>query len=303
MSAAGRRRSRLAARLLALYPRAWRRRYGDEMADLVLREGLSPGAVLDLLVGALDAHINLPALVKGWCTMHEYLRRRVTLVFCAAALYAAAVYGLLETRDHVSFAASPAREAGAVMVALAWTATAVAGLLCVAAALAVAGVALARARTTGDWRPLRSAALPPAAALVALAWGAALGRLGGLGLGEPLRAALLASWVLVAALAAAVCVYAAARLLDAVPLPERLWRVLRLVSAAVAVSIAVGAAGLLAYFVALAAADSRLLSAHDGLLATPLLPTLLVVVAAGAVAAAVAATALRSGGPRATAPR
>lgn len=302
MSAA-QRRTRLASCLLALYPRVWQRRYGDELADLLLREGLSAGGILDLVLGALDAHVNLPRLMKGWCAVHERLRRRVVLVFAAAAVYAASVYGLLETRDHVSFAASPARVAGTVTVALAWGAMAVAGLLCVAAALAVTGVALARARATGDWRPLRSAALPPVAAGAALVWGAALGRLGGAALAEPVRAALLASWLLVLALAAAVCVYAAARLLDAVPLPERLWRVLRIGSGAVAVCIATGALALPAYLLALAAADSRLLSAPDGLLATPLLPTLVVVVAAGAVAAAAAVAALRQGSPHVPASR
>lgn len=44
--------------LLALYPRAWRRRYGEEF--LAVLDGMqpSPALVLDCLRGALDAHLH-----------------------------------------------------------------------------------------------------------------------------------------------------------------------------------------------------------------------------------------------------
>jgi len=66
-------------RLLRLYPRRWRERYGDEF-ELVLR-ATPPGAwaVLDVARGALDAHVRAaarpgPAL------------RAALLVLCAAAV-------------------------------------------------------------------------------------------------------------------------------------------------------------------------------------------------------------------------
>lgn len=43
--------------LLALYPRAWRRRYECEVGDLLADTPLSPRLVADLLLGALDAHL------------------------------------------------------------------------------------------------------------------------------------------------------------------------------------------------------------------------------------------------------
>ena len=43
--------------LLWLYPRAWRRRYADEFADLLSAEPPTPRLVLDLALGALDAHM------------------------------------------------------------------------------------------------------------------------------------------------------------------------------------------------------------------------------------------------------
>ena len=45
-------------RLLRLYPAAWRERYGDEFLELLASERRTPGKVLDVLLGALDAHLN-----------------------------------------------------------------------------------------------------------------------------------------------------------------------------------------------------------------------------------------------------
>lgn len=42
--------------LLRLYPRAWRRRYGEEFADLLARHPLTPAGIVDVARGALDAH-------------------------------------------------------------------------------------------------------------------------------------------------------------------------------------------------------------------------------------------------------
>jgi hypothetical protein len=47
-----------ADRLLRLYPRAWRERYGEEFLDLVGDEDLRPGLLLDVLAGALDARLT-----------------------------------------------------------------------------------------------------------------------------------------------------------------------------------------------------------------------------------------------------
>lgn len=44
--------------LLALYPRAWRGRYGDELAALLENGGLGARDRIDLLRGAVDAHLH-----------------------------------------------------------------------------------------------------------------------------------------------------------------------------------------------------------------------------------------------------
>jgi ATP-dependent Clp protease ATP-binding subunit ClpC len=44
--------------LVALYPRGWRRRYGAELATLLDGQRFEPRAALDVLRGALDAHLH-----------------------------------------------------------------------------------------------------------------------------------------------------------------------------------------------------------------------------------------------------
>lgn len=45
--------------LLALYPPAWRERYGDELLAIVAHRSLRPWDVLDLVMGALDAWLSV----------------------------------------------------------------------------------------------------------------------------------------------------------------------------------------------------------------------------------------------------
>jgi len=47
-----------AARYVGLYPRAWRDRYGDELEAVLESDGLGLRTRLDLLRGALDAHLH-----------------------------------------------------------------------------------------------------------------------------------------------------------------------------------------------------------------------------------------------------
>ncbi|MEW5990168.1 MAG: hypothetical protein AB1736_02330 [Chloroflexota bacterium] len=50
------------SRLVDLYPRAWRARYGDELEDLAAARPLGLGGTIDLVRGAFDAHRH-PELV------------------------------------------------------------------------------------------------------------------------------------------------------------------------------------------------------------------------------------------------
>lgn len=65
--------------LIRLYPRAWRARYGDEF-DILLEECLrSPLDVLDIFLGALDAHLELP-YGMNWRLMNMVNKLRTTLL-------------------------------------------------------------------------------------------------------------------------------------------------------------------------------------------------------------------------------
>ncbi len=50
------------SRLVRLYPAAWRARYGDELEALLEDDPPSPFDTLDLLLGAIDAHLHLRGL-------------------------------------------------------------------------------------------------------------------------------------------------------------------------------------------------------------------------------------------------
>ena len=44
--------------LLRLYPARWRERYGEEFGAVLASQRTSPGLVLDVLAGAIDAHVH-----------------------------------------------------------------------------------------------------------------------------------------------------------------------------------------------------------------------------------------------------
>lgn len=59
--------------LLALYPSAWRRRYGFEFAALLDAQPLSAGLICDIVLGAIDAHLDPQVAEDG----ADPLRRRM----------------------------------------------------------------------------------------------------------------------------------------------------------------------------------------------------------------------------------
>ena len=70
--------------LIQLYPRAWRERYGDEF-EILLQECLhSPLDIFDIMLGALDAHLEFPYDLN-WRVMNmiNKLRTSILVVFAA----------------------------------------------------------------------------------------------------------------------------------------------------------------------------------------------------------------------------
>jgi hypothetical protein len=80
--------------LLRLYPRAWRERYGTELADLVDETGLTPAAAVDLTRGAItqwvlvarDALNGGNTMVIGPAYRHPRTWALAALVFLAPTL-------------------------------------------------------------------------------------------------------------------------------------------------------------------------------------------------------------------------
>ena len=74
-------------RLVALFPRSWRQRYGDEFEALLEETGLSPRDLLDVLHGVWDARVRpQPHLDLGGHAMSPNLRRGLLSVPAALAV-------------------------------------------------------------------------------------------------------------------------------------------------------------------------------------------------------------------------
>jgi hypothetical protein len=121
--------------LVRLYPRAWRGRYGDELAALLEDRPPGPFDVADLALGALDAHLHLRGL-----SHHSEHRKGIPMSLRLAGL-AAAVGGALWTLFFMMAANAYANGAD---YGLAWIALVlVAGLVLLAA---LAGLSAAQYR-------------------------------------------------------------------------------------------------------------------------------------------------------------
>jgi hypothetical protein len=75
--------------ILRCYPRAWRERYGDELADMLAREPRSPRLAFDLALGALDAHLHPQVGERG----PSRARRAVGVALLAGVLVGAGYLG------------------------------------------------------------------------------------------------------------------------------------------------------------------------------------------------------------------
>lgn len=112
--------------LLRLYPRAWRERYGEELAaQLEAQRPLRIGVVADLVRGALDAHLH-PLRRNSTMNISHLSRRalaaRAALVWSpVAAVGAAAVLVLIDFWEgHMVWYRLVGFPSGEGMVTLSW---------------------------------------------------------------------------------------------------------------------------------------------------------------------------------------
>lgn len=92
---------RMAKAALALYPVAFRRRYGDEMLALVEDSPSSARMTFDLLRGALVAHARPPAGITATLSSEDRLRATSSGVLACWIAFAAGGFGFYKTtEDH-----------------------------------------------------------------------------------------------------------------------------------------------------------------------------------------------------------
>jgi hypothetical protein len=98
--------ARLAHLALALYPFAYRRRYGEEMAALVEDSGAAPRVVADLLGGALRAHLRPATGVDAELGPDDRLRLGLSSILLCWVVFAAAGLGLYKTTEDRGFSSA-----------------------------------------------------------------------------------------------------------------------------------------------------------------------------------------------------
>ncbi len=97
---------RLARLALWLYPLAFRRRYGPEMRALLDQAPPRVPAVLDLLRGALIAHLRPPAAVAGLVGAGDRLRASASGQLACWVAFATAGFGFYKTTEDAPFTAA-----------------------------------------------------------------------------------------------------------------------------------------------------------------------------------------------------
>jgi hypothetical protein len=263
---------RLVRALVACYPAGWRRRYGDEYAQLLcdLRIHRRPALIVDSLCGAVRAY--------GGVLMARY--SPMTIAVWATGLFTVAGIAFAKLAEDFS-------GVGGGMYALLVAAAAVALLALVAAAVPSA-VALLRGRDAGAWKYV---AVPFVGAVV---WFGVLRLALAVSAGHGVHSAPnVAGFVLIAvtgiALVAATA-WAAATVLRRVPVaqPARLRPVAVMT---VAGGMAVATVAALIWGLRVRSGDPAWFRGDHGILATPFVPSwiaIVVALAAGTVLAALA---------------
>jgi hypothetical protein len=301
--------ARTGERLLRFYPPAWRRRYGEELAGLIV-EASDGGRVpwrtrLDVALAGGRERVRSAGLEPG-DSPAERVRARFLLVLCAWALLVlgGAVAGKFSEhwRDAVPAGGSGlASAAFTVLIAAAgW------GSALVLAGVAAAVPSFLRSLPGGGWgrvrRPLAAAALAGLALVAATAalalWAGGLSSAQREG-GDAAYSAAFVVWALLVAGTIATCAGAAVAIAGRIELPDRLLRLEAWLAAGATVAMAAVTAATLVWWIALADAapwffsGAQARSSGGSTLAPQLLAAAAVMVAATLLAAGASRHLLR----------
>ncbi|MGH3793803.1 MAG: hypothetical protein ACRDSP_02830 [Pseudonocardiaceae bacterium] len=277
---------RLSHRLVSMYPRAWQRRFGEELFDLMTAERVGTRQVLDVVAGAIDAHFHLPELIKGCHGMDIRLRRTLVTTLTSAIVLCFGALTLVKITEDGTY--SRAERLHPLLGAGDDVARWAAGIGLVLTVLG--GLPLAIAGLRQAWRGDRAAlwlfAVPPIAVAVWLGCGWLLGLLAShVDLPHWTAALALTGWGTVTLAAAVAGVCAINALVRRLTLPATLLHLATRTARAVAGCLVVAAAGAALFAFVLGISEPALFQGHDGLLATPLPFTLVPWVAISITAA------------------
>lgn len=99
--------TRRAARFtINLYPLAFRRRYGDELSALLDQTPVGVHTLVDLLLGALDAHLRPYEGLTGALSVGERLRASASGVLACWVVFAAAGFGFAKATEDPPYSAA-----------------------------------------------------------------------------------------------------------------------------------------------------------------------------------------------------
>lgn len=168
------------SRLLALYPKAWRARYGEEFSDLLELRPPSLRDRLDIVVGAIDARVN-PQVPGADDRERSVAGDRAARATAVAAGVLFTIWGVIGATSMVPWDSGLEPTASPALMNLAWTSGAFGALF----APVAFGIVIARYAHALGGAGILGAVLTPAglimstlgmgmAALLALAAGAIL---------------------------------------------------------------------------------------------------------------------------------
>jgi hypothetical protein len=261
--------ARLARFALALYPLAYRRRYGKEMAALVEDQGASPRAVADLVRGALRAHLRPEPVPAASVDRDDRVRLGLSAVLLCWVLFAIAGLALYKTTEGRSFEGSAAPGLlGAAHLGI----EILAGIGSLAVVVGAAPLVLAALGQVGARPEVRRAALLAGACVATFVGATAalvLAAQAGAHLAAGVDALVLAAWSLVTLGCGVGCALAARRGLFAIEPGRRTLHLAATCAAVVAAAMAGIAFLTLAYLVDLVVAATGLASTPNGPLGTP----------------------------------
>jgi hypothetical protein len=138
---------RVARFTVNLYPLAFRRRYRDELLALLEQTPVRLHTLLDLLLGALDAHLRPYDGPTGALSTGERLRASTSGVLACWVIFAAAGFGFYKTTEDPPFSGAEHTHPllGSAHAAIQVVAT-VASLAVILGALPLVARALAQSR-------------------------------------------------------------------------------------------------------------------------------------------------------------